>query len=167
MVNALVKRFGEGRTALILPLAGFVVLWIAVVAGSFFNLYEPQVHWPYKGEPKYPQVVHLAIYSFLVGLAALGISSVYARRLAVNSTPTRLTKSAGGFALVSVIIALLIGAIYGIVSLFTGINNVGQGADTEVFRILNLYVPIVLDAALLIFVILKSFVGLRKEDEDE
>lgn len=167
MVNALVKRFGEGRTALILPLAGYVVLWISIVVGSFINLYEPQVHWPFKGEPKYPQVVHFAIYSFLLGLAALGISAVYARRLAVNSTPTRLTKAAGGFALVSVIISLLVGAIYGIVSLFSGINRGGTGQDTELFRILNLYVPIVLDAGLLIFVILKSFVGLHKEGEDE
>lgn len=167
MVNALVKRFGEGRTALILPLAGYVVFWISIVVGSFFNLYEPQVQWPYKGEPKYPQVVHFAIYSFLVGLTALGISAVYSRRLAVNSTPTRLTKAAGGFALVSVIISLLIGAIYGIVSLLTGINQGGTGQDTELFRILNLYVPIILDAGLLVFVILKSFVGLHKEGEDE
>ena len=168
MLNALTKRFGEGRTALILPLAGYVVLWVTVVGGSFANIFEPQPKSDYKGVTEFPQVVHVAIYLFLIGLAVLGITSVYARRLAVNATPTRLTKSAAGFALVSVAITLIAGAIYGVSSLMMGINSMNPtDHNNELVRIFNVYVPIILDAALLVFVILKAFVGLHKEGEDE
>ncbi|MEY4743515.1 MAG: hypothetical protein RIR34_854 [Actinomycetota bacterium] len=168
MLNALTKRFGEGRTALILPLAGYVVLWVTVIGGSFANIFEPQPKSNFDGVTRFPQVVHMSIYLFLVGLAVLGITSVYARRLAVNAAQTRLTKSAGGFALVSVAITLIAGAIYGISSLMMGINSVNPtDNNNEVVRIFNVYVPIVLDAALLVFVILKAFVGLHKDGEDD
>jgi hypothetical protein len=168
MLNALTKRFGEGRTALILPLAGYVVLWLCVVGGAFATLYEPQTTYSPNGVSHNPQIVHAAIYLFIAGLGALGWASVQARSLAINGEKSRLLKVAGGFALVSVIVTLIAGAIFGIASLMSSLApQWGVEKPNELIRILNVYVPILLTAGLLLFVIIKAFVGVHKDGDDE
>ena len=161
-MNALQERIGKGKFALSLPLFGLFVFWLSVLVGSYFQLLLD-----------YPQVqvkdpFQVAPYIMIAGLAVLGFCSVAARRLAGIAGGTRLESAVRVFALVFTIGTLIIGAIMGI-SLFLAnfmTSSYNPSAVNEGMRIVNVYLPILLDAVLLVTLILRAFV-IHSEDEPE
>lgn len=164
------KRFGRGQVALALPLAGLLVFWVFVVLAQFSSLYVTYGA-NYDNYSAQQNQFHLDIYLVLAGLTALGFAAVTARKLSQGLTETRLARAVNGFALVAVFVVLIIATIYGfgtfMSNAFRGSFD-GQGnpvAPNLTVRVLNVYLPILLDAALMVFVILKAFVGRATADE--
>jgi hypothetical protein len=102
-----------------------------------------------------------------VGIAAVGISSVWAKGLAASAQESNRARAAKGFTIIAVIASLIIGVIYGFAQFGNAFGYAPDGVQrNELVRIFGVYVPILLDAALLVFIILKAFVG-HKEEENE
>ena len=169
MWKTLESRYGRARIAIALPLGGLVVIWFAMLAALVADLFVRDP-WAYSnGYNVRAESVHASTYLFLFGIAALGFFSVEGRRLALSADESRLTKLAKGFGTVAVIISLIIGVIYGFGNFMGAFNGSGPAGTqhNELYRILGVYLPILLDAGLLVFLILRAFVGQHKEAEDE
>ena len=170
MKDAGVKRFGRGQVALALPLAGLVVFWVFVLLGQFSSLYVTYGA-NYDNYPAQQNQFHWDIYLVLAGLTALGFAAVTARKLSQGLTKSRLARSVNGFALVAVFVVLIIATIYGFGTFMSNafrasVDSQGNAiAPNLLVRVLNVYLPILLDAALMVFVILKAFVGRGAADQ--
>jgi len=167
------RRFGRGRVALALPLAGLLVFWVLVILGAYFDLFIQYGAQYYNHPVRQQNAFHISSYLWLAGLAALGICSVAARRMTYAHRENRLEHAVSGFALISVFVTLIVSAIWGISIFLSNFSRnwyYGSGAaprPDELMRVLNVYLPIVLVAALMVFVILRSFVGLKDSDDEE
>ena len=162
------ERFAKDRLAIALPLLGLSVMWLAFLLAQYADLF---VSNPWNGRNgEYDatlESVHLSTYIFLLGIAAVAVTSVWAKSLAASAGDTNLAKAAHGFTIIAVIASLIIGVFYGFAQFGNAFDNSPSGTQhNEVVRIMGVYVPILLDAGLLVFVILKAFVG-HKEDENE
>ena len=174
MDNAVISRFGRGRVALSLPLAGLVIFWVLVIWAAYLDLfvtYGPDI---YNRPGAEQNVFHVSSYLWLAGLAILGLASATARRMTYANRENRLENAVRGFSLVSVFVSLIIAAIWGISIFISNFNRNSYAMGTpdyvkpdELMRVLNVYVPIVLVAALMVFVILRSFVGLQDGTAEE
>lgn len=159
-----IKRWTSGEhLALLLPMVGFKVFWLAVLGAAIYNLYKPNFY----DSSGYPvQIDWLAwdTYILLFGLAALNLTSLYGRRAAAKAPKSKLSHLAHGFTTVALIISLVGGGIFGIGNFMSSLNNFSY--QTGFVRAFNVYLPILLDAALLIFVILKAFVAAKGEEDE-
>jgi len=169
MSTAKKARLNQDRKAIALPLFGLSVLWLAMVLGTYTDLF---VSDPWSGanggyDPAL-ESVHASTYLIFAGIAALGICSVLAKSKAERAGSTKLAHAARGFTVVAVVVSLIIGVIFGFGTFGNAMNNAPSGTShSEMVRVFGVYVPILLDAALLVFVILKAFVGHKEEAEDE
>jgi hypothetical protein len=144
-------------------------MWFAMLAALTAELFVRDP-WAYSnGYNVNAETVHASTYLFLVGIAALGFLSVEGRRLAAASDDARPARLAKGFGTVAVIVSLILGVIFGFGNFMGAFNGSGPAGTqhNELYRILGVYLPILLDAGLLVFLILRAFVGQHKEDEDE
>ena len=165
----LASRFGTARIAIALPLGGLVILWFAALGAQIADLFVRDP-WAYLGGYQVSaETVRLSTYLVLLGVAALGFFAVEGRRLAASESHERLAKTARGFGTVAVIVSLIVGVIYGFATFISAFSySIPQGMQhNEVVRILGVYLPILLDAGILVFVILRAFVGQHKEADDE
>lgn len=163
-MDTFLKRWTKGeRLALVLPMLGFIVMWLACLFATYYNIYKPN---PYDANGNQVTLNWYSwdTYMMLVGLAAVNIGSLCARGIAQKSRETRLGHLAFGYSTVALIISLVAGAIFGIATFMS--TFVDYGAPSGIYRAVSVYVPILLDAALLIFVILKAFVGAKGEDDE-
>lgn len=150
-----------------LPLLGLAAVWFASGWAQFASmLQQPTVYYDKPAEQAAHAVVPAATYIFLLGLALYSVASAWGKRIANSLPESRVAKAGRGFTTLAVIVALIAGAIYAIVILMTGLNRFG-GSGTELVHVFSVYVPIILDAALLVYVILRSFVNSKGDDEDE
>lgn len=158
-----IKRWTTGEhLALLLPMVGFKLFWLAVLGAAIYNLFEPELY--SMGYEVNVTWITWDTYIFLAGIAAVNLTSLYARRLAAKAKPSKLSHLAHGFATVALIISLVGGGIFGIGTFMSTLNGVAGGEG--LIRAANVYLPILLDAALLIFVILKAFVSSKGEDDE-
>lgn len=171
MSNGLEERFGRGKIALALPLVGLVAMWLVLLGAQLADLYL-QYGPNYSNYTGQQNQFHLSTYLFLVGTALLGLSAVTARSMSRSLESTRLERAVRGFSLVAVFVALIICAIFGVGTFTSNFMNTSISYDgepaarpSELMRVFNVYLPILLDAAVMVFVIIKAFVN--KVDEDE
>ena len=170
MFNALENKFGRGPVALSIPLLGLVVMWLLTILGMLSDLYTNYgVYWDNYALQQ--ELFHLSTYLFLAGVTILGFSAVVARHMAHSLTSNRWESAIRGFTLVAVIAALIICTIFGVGIFMSNFMRVsvgsGQPAPNELMRIVNVYIPIVLDAAVMVFLILRAFVNKVEEPEDD
>jgi hypothetical protein len=171
MSDGWVARIGRGRVALGLPLLGLVGLWVVFLGAQITDLYQ-QYGSSYGNYADQQNQFHISTYLFLIGIAILGLTSVTARRMTHQLNATALERAVRGFSLVAVFVALIIGAIFGVGNftanfMTTASYAPGSGyiAPSELMRVFNVYIPIVLDAAIMVFVIIRAFVNPVDEDE--
>ena len=174
MDNAVIRRFGRGRVALSLPLAGLVIFWVLVITAAYLDLFVANDPHIYNHPGAEQNVFHVSSYLWLVGLTLLGLASATARRMTYANRENRLENAVRGFSLVSVFVSLIIAAIWGISIFMSNFNRYSYAIGTpdyvkpdELMRVFNVYVPIVLVAGLMVFVILRSFVGLQDGTAEE
>ena len=150
------------QTAIILPLIGLVVGWALFMAAAFSELF---------GQPVYDASgtlisdgpsVRASTYLYLSGIAAFSILSMQSLRMTVRHRQSvgvdePLTNAAYRFANLSVIIGLA-GSVIFVIAAFLGAFNRFGGDEPLTSRLLGIYVPIVIAAALVVVIILVAFV---------
>jgi hypothetical protein len=109
------------------------------------SIYEPQIH---------PSTYLMLTAALVFSMTALWASQIAARANAIEKSD--LTKTARIWSFIAVLIALALGVIFGFATFVSSLNNANE--IDPVVRIFGTYVPILLAAALLVFVVLRAFV---------
>lgn len=150
-----------------LPLLGLAAVWFASGWAQIASLLQqPTVYYTKPADQAAHAYVPAATYIFLVGLALFAVASAWGKRIANSLPESRVAKVGRGFTTLAVVVGLIAGAIFAFVTFMSGFNN-GGGYGNELVHIFSVYVPIILDAALLVYLILRAFVSSKGDDEDE
>lgn len=150
------------QKALLLPLLGLGAAWVLFMAASFSELfvqpvYDAEGFWISDGP-----AVRASTYLYLAGIAAFSVLSFLSLRMTgrhrlLVGVDEPLTKAAYRFANLSVIIGLAGSVIFGISTFLGAFNRFGGDPDLG-SRLLGVYIPIVIAAALVVAIILVAFV---------
>ncbi|MEO0048977.1 MAG: hypothetical protein RL556_309 [Actinomycetota bacterium] len=155
------------RMAIWLPLGGFKLMWWSLLGAAVADLYVSPTMYDNMGNLKpESETVHISVYLWLLAIAFLGLGSAWGRAKAYAAAPSRLAHLAKGFTTVSVIASLIVGSVFGIGTFMSALTSNTAIQHDLVIRLLGVYVPIILDALLLVAIILWSFVGKGEVDEN-
>ena len=150
------------KTAIRLPLAGLVLTWIFFMAAQYSDLFYPFPEYDFNGNYIGPEPsIHISTYLFLVGIVSVSIFSLLGQRLALRQRTvedTRFAIAAHRFTNLGVILSLVGGAIFAIGTFLGAFNNYSERDASPLVRILGVYLPIILAAALVVTVLLFAFV---------
>ena len=146
------------RVTVLLPLIGLHLGWIIFMVAMWWGLgEEPNYNITYSTSPE----IKVSTYLFLVGIAVFNGFASWAhgradhQRLELGEDD-RAANATFRFATLTVIIGLVSGSIFAITTFLASFNGV---FTTTVFgRIFGVYLPIVLTAALVVFVLLRATV---------
>lgn len=157
----------SARRALTVTLVAAVVAWLLYVAGLYVDVvttFDPsgaEAAAPDE-DAREPRGVLWSQYLFVAAIAVFGLGAALARRRlsgirAAEVPRSRLVDPVSRFAGVSSILAAVM-AVWAVFTLFLG-GLFSDGTDPEpVDRIANLYLPILLHAALVVAIVLAGFV---------
>jgi len=152
------------KQAIITPLIGLVVGWTLFMFAIYSDLFVQPIY-DYQGMyVSDAQVVRVSTYLFLVGIVVFGLLSLrgqemalHARELAGLEAP--LPRAAHRFTNLTVVISLVGGSIYAIGNFLNAFNGFGSAEGVNLLvRLFDVYVPIVLATALVIYILLRAFV---------
>jgi len=152
------------KQAIITPLIGLVVGWTLFMFAIYSDLFVQPIY-DYQGNyVSDAQVVRVSTYLFLVGIVVFGLLSLrgqemalHARELAGLEAP--LPRAAHRFTNLTVVISLVGGSIYAIGNFLNAFNGFGSAEGVNLLvRLFDVYVPIVLATALVIYILLRAFV---------
>lgn len=156
------------QRAILAPLLGLGIGWSLFMFGSWSNLFIQPVYDAsgfLTGEP----AVRPSTYLYLAGIAVfalgalIGLKISRAERTRSDADPG-LALAAYRFANLSVIIALAGGAIFAIANFLAALGN--RESASLGARIIGVYLPIVLATALVVVVLLVSFVQRPAPNDD-
>ena len=151
------------RLGLVLPLVAVTVIWLAIVAASYIDL---QLYVKY---PAYQNVeVKVSTYVVLVGLAIGSVLVLWGFRLAdaahvASSSP--MVRAVYRFGGLMVVLSLAGDALFALVTFISSFSS-GSNEATLTGRIFGVYLPIILDAALVVFVLLQATMYRKSQGED-
>ena len=155
------KKFGGGlNLGLIFPLGGLLLFFWIVLLTTYMDL-QVNVAKQLELGDAWGNAQYLHPYTYLILLAlAIGLgSSLLGRRIAgfklQQNENLNLNRNVYTFTTITTMTALIGAVIYAIAIFMT--NQFGAKAD-PMLRLLQLYIPIILDAGLLVFGILRAFV---------
>lgn len=166
------NRIPLAKKAVLLPLIGLLVAWLAFMGATLANLYVPQPIYNDVGVATFPEeVVQIAPYLFLLGIAAVALASLVAKRLAQKSRAElgeahKLSRAALRFANLGVVLGLVAGAIFAIGNFLGAFNTYSGRAESPVLRLLSVYVPILLATGLVVYVLLAAFVFNQEQEQN-
>ena len=150
------------QKAILLPLIGLAMGWVLFMFASWSNLfvqpeYDPSGAWLNDGPAIRPST-----YLYLLGITLYSVSALLglqksARDMAENDADAGMTRAAYRFGNLNVIIGLAGGAIFAIVNFLSafGQNQTDGGLS---YRLVGVYLPILLATALVVTVLLLAFV---------
>ena len=145
------------RLGLVLPLVGVTVTWIAMVVASFLDLernYYTSSGYPEGGEVKVSTYVVLAGLAIGSGLVLWGFKAADAEHLVSDKIP--LVRAAYRFAGLMIVVALVFDAIFALMTFLDSLSSSLVSTSTVVGRLIGVYLPILLDAGLVVFVLLQA-----------
>jgi heme/copper-type cytochrome/quinol oxidase subunit 2 len=158
------NRIPLAKKAVALPLLGLLVAWMAFMGAALANLYVPQPIYNDAGVATFPEeLVQVAPYLFLLGIASVSAASLLGKKLAQRSRQElgdghKLSRAALRFANLGVVIGLAAGAIFAIGNFLGAFNTYSGRDENALLRLLNVYVPILLATGLVVYVLLAAFV---------
>ncbi len=159
----------SARSAIKFPLYALAITWSLFMLGILVEINQPETYWPPSGEPVYPEPrVQLQVYLFLLAITVFAMVAQYALKQAVQlrlTIETPLARAAHRFNNLGVILSLLAGAIFAVGNFLGAWNRYDRNDEPVWIRLLNVYVPIILATALVVYVILSAFV-FRKDAPD-
>ena len=171
------KKLNLVQKAIALPLLGEIWGWLFFVAAIYANQAQNP---PYRQTAVYTpdsvtEYVHIATYLFLIAIAGFSVAALAGQRLAIAARAdlgeaNGLARAAHRFANLSVVLALAFGAIYAIGNFMGAFGYGASNAQNILIRLADVYLPIVLATALVVFVILRAFVfggGQHNEGEKD
>jgi len=157
-----------------IPLVALAVSWAIFMVAIYTDLFVEQIiddNGNWVGEDP---AIKVSKYLFFVAVAVFASASIYAQRLAIKQrievgADERLPRSAHRFATLTIVIALVVGAILGISVFLEGFNTYGPRSDDLALRFFSTYLPILLYTALVVAGLLVGFVfrkdSLPKSDD--
>ncbi|MEN9753194.1 MAG: hypothetical protein RL670_885 [Actinomycetota bacterium] len=154
---------GRLNLGLFLPLLGALLFWYLILAGAFTENLLTTGLWPgIARNSDLTNVVHPMTYVSLVSVAVLVIFSLLGRRSAAAKLAAdpqlRLNRNTYTFTTAAIITALIAAAIYTF-AIFIGNQMWGTTVERDpMIRLLQLYIPVILGAAVLLLGILRAFV---------
>jgi NADH:ubiquinone oxidoreductase subunit 2 (subunit N) len=154
---------GRVNLGLLFPLIGVLIFWYVFLGGVYTESLIGAGLWPgvpYNSDTT--KLVHPFTYLSLAGIAALVGFSLLGRRFAgkkLAADPTlRLNRNTYALTTVAIITSLIAAAIY-VLAIFIANQSWGSSVEKDpVTRLLQLYVPVILGAGVLLFGILRAFV---------
>lgn len=155
--------WGRINWGLRFPLLGLFIYWYLFLAGIYAENVLTVNTWSQTyNNPNPHSYVHPSIYFNLLGIAILVVTSLIGRRIAAAKLAAdpllRLNRNVYAFTTVVILISLIGAAILAIAVFLSNLSFGGNDNRDPIVRLLSLYVPIVLDAAVLLFGILRAFV---------
>lgn len=169
------KKLTLSQKAIAIPLIGEIWAWVFFVAAIYADQRQNQYFPINKPQPELgvTEYVHASTYLFLIAIAGFAVAALVGRELAGTARKefgetNRLARAAERFATLALVIGLAFGAIYAIGKFMSAFNRYnGQGENLGI-RLLDVYLPILLATALVVFVILRAFVfGQSQHDSGE
>ncbi len=149
------------QKAIALPLIGEVWAWLCFVAAMFFDIVQNQMN---AGTVMNNDVqeVRLSSYLYLLAIAGFSFAALAGQRIAVSARAElgeghTLARAAHRFGNFTVVLGLAFGVIYAFTQFIQGFGF-GVGGDALIFKLLNVYLPILLSTAMVVTVILRAFV---------
>ena len=159
----------SAKNAIKYPIITLGITWLLFMIGIYIGINQPDVFWNDRGEAVYPDpYVQWQTYVYLLAIAVFALVAQYALKQAVNLRTTDdslLARAAHRFNNLGVILSLLAGAIFAIGNFLGAWNSYDPTNEPVGIRLLNVYVPIVLATALVVYVLLSAFV-FRKDAPD-
>lgn len=168
--------------SLFLVAIGATSWWAIIVLSAYSDLFYDDYSYtaveedsPMKGEDPfiyydsiYDPIIHPSTYLSLTAVLVFAMTALWARQIArraVKIDPSnRLVKTASVWSFIAVILALVLGLVFGFA---TFVSSLAQGSGTDpLVRIFTTYVPILLAAALLLFIALRGFVMKPQVNDD-
>ncbi len=151
------------KLAIITPLIGLVGGWkmfmFALYAELFvYPLYDAQGM--YQGMQ---QIVRPSTYLYLGGIVIFGLLALYGQQLALRArqlagTENLLARAAHRFTNFTVIVALVAGSVFAIGNFLGAFNTFIEREENLAVRLFDVYLPILLATALVVFILLRAFV---------
>jgi hypothetical protein len=151
------------------PLFALIFTWASFMVAIYIGIRNPQITYTDKGEQINPEpYVGLQTYVFLLGISVFALVALWAllQSLSIRAkSDSALARAAHRFNNLGVILSLLAGAIFAIGNFLGAWNQYNNLGDPVLIRFLNVYLPIILATALVVFVLLQAFV-FRKDAPD-
>ncbi len=151
------------------PLFAMIFTWASFMVAIYIGIRNPQTTYDNQGQPINPEpYVGLQTYVYLLGIATFSLVALWAllQALAIRSqNDSSIAKAAHRFNNLGVILSLLAGAIFAIGNFLGAWNQYNSLSDPPLIRFMNVYLPIILATALVVFVLLQAFV-FRKDAPD-
>lgn len=151
------------------PLAALTITWASFMIAIYIGIRSPQIRYLDDGQVDYPEpYIQSQVYVFLLGLTVFALVALRSLRLAVAiraKEESSLARASHRFNNLAVILSLLAGAVFAIGNFLGAWNSYNPTDEPPFIRIMNVYVPIVLATALVVFVLLQAFV-FRKDAPD-
>jgi hypothetical protein len=163
------KTASSIKTAIRLPLIGLVAAWLLFMIAAYSQLLVQRTVYLGDGTSVYPDPrFQLEIYLFFLGITAFALAALAGQKLALRirtESDSGLAISAHRLNNLGVVLSLVAGAVFAIASFFGAWDSYNPSDDPVGLRFLNVYLPIILATALVVFVILAAFV-FRKDAPD-
>jgi hypothetical protein len=157
------------KNTLRFPLFALIFTWFSFMVAIYIGIRNPQVRYTDQGQAIYPDpYVQMQTYVFLLGITVFALVALWSLRKAVSmrvAQESLLARASHRFNNLAVILSLLAGAIFAIGNFLGAWQSYEPVDEPVVIRLLNVYVPIILATALVVFVLLFAFV-FRKDAPD-
>jgi hypothetical protein len=157
------------KNTLRFPLFAIIFTWFSFMVAIYIGIRNPQVRYSDQGQAIYPDpYVQMQTYVFLLGITVFALVALWSLRKAVSmrvAQESLLARASHRFNNLAVILSLLAGAIFAIGNFLGAWQSYEPVDEPVVIRLLNVYVPIILATALVVFVLLFAFV-FRKDAPD-
>ena len=160
------KKLSQVQKALVLPLIGEVWGWLFFMAALYSNQADNQSSYGAEiyvdGQPD--NQVHLGgIYLFLIAIAGFSVFALAGQKTAIAARlelgeQNALGRAAQRFATLALVLALAFGVIYALGNFMGAFGYGKSNAENAAVRILDVYLPILVATALVIWVLLSAFV---------
>lgn len=154
------------RQALVISLGAAALSWLLFLVGYFIRLtHEIRHDWEY-GDP---ELFNIGRYFTIAAITVLGIGALIAKRRTTRIRASiversKLVDAVGALATVFLIVAAAL-TVFVVLVIFVSYYVGAVDQHDPYIRLLNIYLPIVLYAALLITIILAGFVFQPRVDE--
>lgn len=166
------NRIPLANRAIMLPLAGVVATWWLFMIAQLVELNTPQPTYDNLGMQVSSNSFHVSVYLFLLGIAATAVASLIGQTWAIraremNTDNPALARSANRFANLMVILSLVAGVIFVIGTFMGAFNAYSARNENLTIRLVDVYLPIILGTALVVWLLLRAFVSRDHEKNED
>ena len=177
------EKLSKPKLSVLIPLVGLVVAWVlfalALYTGLWLRISDPNNGYNYSdGGTTFsnPNFVNWNVYLFFGAIAAISLGALWGQRLALQSRielgqDHALSRASHRLNNLLLWIGVALGVFFVFGNFLSGFAAFFTSGQTWIARIFGTYLPIVLGAGLVLFVILRAFVfradALAVNAEDE